>query len=786
MINSLSDSTSHRYCLRSKCSANCSCVDHIIDETLESTEIAKDHNQNYFLGKNSDESPKFKSSHTHTDTHKNNCLQLKSYPSIDEEIRRRYLQYIRLENLQRDQCKTDYTYAHSYSYSPLVPFQEQFNWLVPNMSRPSIRYQNDSTLVEGESVTRKFLQSIPVSQIKNLDRIKNSDSTIIKRNKLPVLHSTPLKHDLVIRNGANSEFSDDDRDENDINDPTIRDLKQSNNKTSRTRFKIYAHNKGYDEFEQNQFSEDENEAGFAIIKKLKYFLRSLFRSEHQSAIQESTNNIDVNSRLTSNSNRFMYRDSSNQIESHENFSNLEIPHQNLTNRWSTKLRMSKNSNNGNNFNPPKYFFKRFWEKHSILLSSLLLLLLCIFFILFNKHYLRLSLSDFDYEFPHRFIAFIPNVLTSFLPSFPTSFFNSNKAPSNEDRSKEFKNFDNSFGFGDDTSKITSELLSIRNELAKLNQNQNSQESQNNQYESSLKMLVEKINILESRLNSCCRKNFDEFEYKIQSLVAERIEKFKLKSDTELRDKIDSIKLHLLELINENYSKINESLMQKFDLKNTFSSNEIQNSDIDRLIQSALAKYDADKTGETDYALESSGAWIMNTRCSETYELHPASYKLFGVTLWRSSNSPRIVIQSGVVPGECWCFKGAEGRLAIHLSARIIPTAFSYEHIPIELSRDGHILSAPDRFIVYGLRTEDDTAPLILGEYRYKMLNLTENQQKIQDRLQRFPVIHIQTAQQTFDMIELDIKSNHGHPKYTCLYRFRVHGHLPASNKNSLV
>lgn len=68
---------------------------------LESTEIAKDHNQNYFLGKNSDESPKFKSSHTHTDTHKNNCLQLKSYPSIDEEIRRRYLQYIRLENLQR-------------------------------------------------------------------------------------------------------------------------------------------------------------------------------------------------------------------------------------------------------------------------------------------------------------------------------------------------------------------------------------------------------------------------------------------------------------------------------------------------------------------------------------------------------------------------------------------------------------------------------------------------------------------------------------------------------------
>ena len=30
-------------------------------------------------------------------------------------------------------------------------------------------------------------------------------------------------------------------------------------------------------------------------------------------------------------------------------------------------------------------------------------------------------------------------------------------------------------------------------------------------------------------------------------------------------------------------------------------------------------------------------------------------------------------------------------------------------------------------------------------------------------------------EQTFQMVELEVKSNHGHPEYTCLYRFRVHG-----------
>lgn len=160
--------------------------------------------------------------------------------------------------------------------------------------------------------------------------------------------------------------------------------------------------------------------------------------------------------------------------------------------------------------------------------------------------------------------------------------------------------------------------------------------------------------------------------------------------------------------------------------------------------------------------------MVSTRCSETYELFSASYKLLGLTLWRSRNTPRVVIQSGVVPGECWCFKGAEGRIAFHLSARIIPTAFTYEHIPVSLSRDGHIHSAPAKFTVYGLKAEDDIEPEILGDYVYSIEEGVEP-------MQRFEVQNTQTALHTFRYIELVVKANHGHPEYTCLYRFRVHG-----------
>ena len=118
----------------------------------------------------------------------------------------------------------------------------------------------------------------------------------------------------------------------------------------------------------------------------------------------------------------------------------------------------------------------------------------------------------------------------------------------------------------------------------------------------------------------------------------------------------------------------------------------------------------------------------------------------------------------MVPGECWPFVGSNGRLVIKLSAMIIPTHFHYEHISKALSREGDIRSAPKHFQVFGLREERDSNGILFGSFHYQDNGVP---------LQKFEVqIHHGRPVQ---YIELVILSNHGHPDYTCLYRFRVHG-----------
>jgi SUN domain-containing protein 1/2 len=133
-------------------------------------------------------------------------------------------------------------------------------------------------------------------------------------------------------------------------------------------------------------------------------------------------------------------------------------------------------------------------------------------------------------------------------------------------------------------------------------------------------------------------------------------------------------------------------------------------------------------------------------------------------VWSSSVSPRAVIQPTMTPGECWAFRGSNGYLVIKLSQLIVPTAFSYEHIPKQISRDGNINSAPKEFQVRGLDDESDTKGHLLGNYVYE-----DNDKPMQHFIIQDP------NPKPFQFIELVILSNHGHDEYTCLYRFRVHG-----------
>ncbi|XP_068886311.1 SUN domain-containing protein 1 isoform X4 [Aphelocoma coerulescens] len=183
-----------------------------------------------------------------------------------------------------------------------------------------------------------------------------------------------------------------------------------------------------------------------------------------------------------------------------------------------------------------------------------------------------------------------------------------------------------------------------------------------------------------------------------------------------------------------------------------------------IVNNALKLYSQDKTGMVDFALESGGGSILSTRCSETYETKTALISLFGIPLWYFSQSPRVVIQPDMYPGNCWAFKGSQGYLVVRLSMKIYPTAFTLEHIPKTLSPTGNITSAPRNFSVYGLDDEYQEEGKLLGEYVYDQEG---------EPLQMFPVM--EKNEDAFQIVELRIFSNWGHAEYTCLYRFRVHG-----------
>lgn len=169
----------------------------------------------------------------------------------------------------------------------------------------------------------------------------------------------------------------------------------------------------------------------------------------------------------------------------------------------------------------------------------------------------------------------------------------------------------------------------------------------------------------------------------------------------------------------------------------------------------------------DFALETQGASVISTRCSETYRGRSACVTLFGIPLWYPSESPRTVIQGSPVllPGKCWAFHGAHGLLVISLSHPIKITHVTLDHLPRYKSPTGRIDSSPKDFEVHGMKNEMEDGTL-LGTFTYDEYG---------EPTQTFELP--QPTDEVYRFVELRVLSNWGHMEYTCLYRFRVHGHI---------
>lgn len=137
----------------------------------------------------------------------------------------------------------------------------------------------------------------------------------------------------------------------------------------------------------------------------------------------------------------------------------------------------------------------------------------------------------------------------------------------------------------------------------------------------------------------------------------------------------------------------------------------------KMIDEALHRFAADRTGLTDYALESSGGSIVGTRCTKTYTEGASLFSIFGLPLARLSNSARTILQPGNNPGDCWPFHGSKGQAIIRLSSPVIISSVTLEHLPRELAPNGRLDSAPRNFLVKALQSEYDDG-VVLGEFTY--------------------------------------------------------------------
>ncbi|XP_049632234.1 SUN domain-containing protein 3 isoform X2 [Suncus etruscus] len=183
-----------------------------------------------------------------------------------------------------------------------------------------------------------------------------------------------------------------------------------------------------------------------------------------------------------------------------------------------------------------------------------------------------------------------------------------------------------------------------------------------------------------------------------------------------------------------------------------------------LVNYVLKKLREDQVQMADYALKSAGASIIDTETSESYKNNKTKLYWHGIGFLNYEMPPDIILQPDVHPGKCWSFPGSQGHALIKLAKKIIPLAVTMEHISEKVSPSGNISSAPKEFSVYGISKQCEGEDIFLGQFIYNKTGAT---------VQTFELQY--EVSEPLNCVKIKILSNWGHLKYTCLYRFRVHG-----------
>uniref|UniRef100_A0A452SDV5 Sad1 and UNC84 domain containing 5 n=1 Tax=Ursus americanus TaxID=9643 RepID=A0A452SDV5_URSAM len=186
------------------------------------------------------------------------------------------------------------------------------------------------------------------------------------------------------------------------------------------------------------------------------------------------------------------------------------------------------------------------------------------------------------------------------------------------------------------------------------------------------------------------------------------------------------------------------------------------SDEQKMAQKIMKMIQGDFIEKPDFALKSIGASIDFEQTSATYNHDKARSYWNWIRLWNYAQPPDVILEPNMTPGNCWAFSGDRGQVTIRLAQKVYLSNLTLQHIPKTISLSGSLDTAPKDFVIYGMEGSP-REEVFLGAFQFQPENIIQMFQ-----LQNQPV-------RAFGAVKVKISSNWGNPRFTCLYRVRVHG-----------
>ncbi|GAB5569291.1 SUN domain-containing protein 5 [Prionailurus iriomotensis] len=186
------------------------------------------------------------------------------------------------------------------------------------------------------------------------------------------------------------------------------------------------------------------------------------------------------------------------------------------------------------------------------------------------------------------------------------------------------------------------------------------------------------------------------------------------------------------------------------------------SDEQKMAQKIMKMIQGDYIEKPDFALKSIGASIDFEQTSATYNYDKARSCWNWIRLWNYAQPPDVILEPNVTPGNCWAFSGDRGQVTIRMAQKVYLSNLTLQHIPKTISLSGNLDTAPKDFVIYGMEGSPKEE-VFLGAFQFQPENI----------IQMFPLQN--QPVRAFGAVKVKISSNWGNPRFTCLYRVRVHG-----------